>query len=494
MGVILLKDITAIKSEIACSPKFFVIHEDSGYIVEVEPETYSGIQKIAEGKKTELTPEERVKLKELQDYLNQLPPLQLGYNEDYGFLLGGSINVSQACNFSCVYCYANKGTYTLEKPKLMDKESMKKAIDFLFDKAPFGVSIVFFGGEPLLNFPAIQEGVLYAEEKAKETKKPVFFSVTTNGYLLTPKVVDFLLSHPFNVIVSIDGPKEIHDHNRPFVDGSPTYDVVAKNLKYFVEEARKRGKLGKISVRATLLPEQLNRVYDVYHHLKTEFGVLNVGIEMATLSNNVVTKEHIDTYLDQLRKIAIEEIETFGELKTVVYVKFKQIIQDVYRGRVSSFHCGAGKGSVTIDVNGNIYPCHRFVSMKDFKLSHIDNFEWEHLKRFDLQKYNFLNHPPCKDCWLRFYCHDFCFYENITYTGKGFIPPALKCYYAKESFKIGLWLYSRLWDEYGEEFEKALEKAVPIPSSDPERNTAPNMEREVGEPEEVKSETITATT
>ncbi|NJE46172.1 radical SAM protein [Thermococcus sp. GR7] len=480
------RDLNCIKSEIAGFPKFFVIHESSGYVVEVEPETYSGLQKIKEGEGNKLTSEERAKLRELQNYLNQLPPLNLEYNEDYGFLLGGSINVSQACNFSCVYCYANKGTYTLEKPKLMDKETIRKAIDFLFEKSPYGVSIVFFGGEPLLNFPAIKEGVLYAEQKARETKKPVFFNVTTNGYLLTPEVAEFVLDHPFNVIVSMDGPKEIHDHNRPFADNSPTYNVVAKNLKHLVEEAKKRGKLHKISVRATVLPEQLNRVYDIYHHIKTEFGVLNVGVELATLSDSVVTKGHIDTYLDQLKKIAVEEVETFGELGTVVYVKFKQIIQDVYRGRVSSFHCGAGKGSVAIDVNGNIYPCHRFVSMKNFELSHIENFEWEHLKRFELQKYNFFNHEPCKSCWLKLYCHDFCFYENTIYTGRGFIPPALKCYYSRESFKIGLWLYSRLWDEYEEEFEKVLEKSISVPSSDPERNTAPELER-------IESEHITAT-
>ncbi|WP_297437646.1 radical SAM protein [Thermococcus sp.] len=392
------------------------------------------------------------------------------------------MNVSQACNFSCIYCYANKGTYTLEKPKLMDRETMRKAIDFLFDKAPYGVSIVFFGGEPLLNFPVIKEGVLYAEQKAKESRKPVFFSVTTNGYLLTPEVVDFLLSHPFNIIVSVDGPREIHDHNRPFVDGSPTYNVVANNLKYLIREAKKRGKLEKIILRATVLPEQLNRVHEIYHHLKTEFGVLNANVEMATLPTNVITKEHMDTYLEQLRKIAVEELDTFKELQTIVHTGLRQTILDIYQGKVRKYHCGAGRRGVAIDVDGNIYPCHRFVSMENFKLSHVDNFEWEHLKRFEPQKYNFSNHEPCKSCWLRFYCHNFCFYENTIYTEKSFIPPALKCYYAKESFKISLWLYARLWDEYGDEFERFLENSTPTPSLDPE-NTP-----------EIKSETITTTT
>ena len=119
MNVVYSENMIGIKSKIGNISKFFIIHEGSGYVIEIEPETYTGLQKISEGRKDDLTPEERAKLKELQDYLNQLPPLNLEYNEDYGFLLGGSINVSQACNFSRVYCYANKGTYTLEKPKLM---------------------------------------------------------------------------------------------------------------------------------------------------------------------------------------------------------------------------------------------------------------------------------------------------------------------------------------------------------------------------------------
>ena len=137
--------------------------------------------------------------------------------------------------------------------------------------------------------------------------------------------------------------------------------------------------------------------------------------------------------------------------------------RDIYGGRIKAQHCGAGFGSIAIDVDGNIYPCQRFVSFKDFKLGDINSFSLKNLSKFEGQKYTPFNHEQCKLCWLKFYCRNFCYYDNMIYTGKIIIPSKLSCYYAKEKFKIGLWLYSRLYDEYEEKFEEYLERSINMP-------------------------------
>jgi len=317
----------------------------------------------------------------------------------------------------------------------------------------------------LLNFEVIKEAVEYAKKRAKELNKEVAFTVTTNGYLLTPKIANFLLENDFDINISLDGYREIHNKNRLLANGSPTYDVVANNIKYTLRRAKELGRFTGISIKATLMPNQVQETYKVYRHIKGEFGPPIIAIGFATLSNAVITKKHIDIYLKELQKISIDELNSFGKLNRVLFGDFLLHLRDIYGGQIKAQHCGAGFGSIAIDVDGQIYPCQRFISFKEFKLADIDSFSLKDLSKFEGQKYTPFNHEPCKSCWLRYYCRNFCYYDNMIYTGKIMAPSELSCYYAKEKFKIGLWLYSRLFDEYKEKFEEYLERSINVPET-----------------------------
>lgn len=459
-------DMLAIKIHMHNIKKFFVFHETSGYFIEVEKETYDGLKKLSLGEKNQLTKEEKAKLSELFYHTRQLPPIQLPDNiEEPPHLLGGSLNVSQACNFSCVYCYANKGLYGNEKPKLMDPKTAKKSVDLLLQKSDKVAIITFFGGEPLLNFRVVKEVVEYAKTKGKQLNKEVYFTITTNGYLLTPEIADFLLENDFDINISLDGYAELHNKNRPLADGSPTYDVVVNNIKYALKRAKALGRFRGIGLKATLMPDQVQEAYKVYTHLKENFTPPVIAIGFATLSDHTISKEHVDAYLKELQKIAIHELETFGEFNRVFFGDFILQFRDIYSGRVKPHHCGAGFGSISIDVDGNIYPCQRFVTFSNFKLGDIHAFSLIDLSKFAGQKYTPFNHEPCKSCWLKFYCRNFCYYDNMVYTGRIILPSKISCYYAKEKFKIGLWLYSRLYDEYESRFEEYLKRSAAVPKT-----------------------------
>ncbi|ASJ17229.1 hypothetical protein A3L04_09195 [Thermococcus chitonophagus] len=463
MEPIKILDIIALRTEINNIKKYFIIHDSSGYILEIDEGIYDILKKLKEEKNNKLTEEEKIKLNELFRYINELPPLQLTDDIELPlYILGGSLNISQACNFSCIYCYADRGLYGNYKPKLMNFEIAKKSVDLLLQKSNKVTIITFFGGEPLLNFETIKEVVKYAKRRANILNKDVVFTITTNGYLLTPEIADFLLENNFDINISLDGYRELHNKNRPLADGSPTYDVVASNIKYTLKRAKELGRFRGISIKATLMPDQVKEAYRVYKHIKKEFNPPIIAIGFATLSNGAMSKKHVDMYLKELRKIAIDEVRTFGELNRILFGDFVLQLTDIYSGKIKAQHCGAGFGSIAIDVEGDIYPCQRFVSFKNFKLGNVDSFSLKDLLKFEGQKYTPFNHEPCKSCWLKFYCHNFCYYDNIIYTGKITIPQTLSCYYAKEKFKIGLWLYSKLYDEYSDKFEEYLQKRTDI--------------------------------
>ena len=194
------------------------------------------------------------------------------------------MNLTNQCNLSCQYCYefgADKVATPEGKPKFMDLETAKTSVDFLLAQSAgrASVHITFFGGETLMNFPLLKQVVAYANERAAEQGRHIDFSLTTNATLLTPAIIEFLSENHIGVTVSMDGPKEMHDHLRVFSNGKGSYDIIEPRVRALIQNHRTR----PITARVTLTAG-VSDVVRIFRHLKQDLGFHEVGFAPVTTS------------------------------------------------------------------------------------------------------------------------------------------------------------------------------------------------------------------
>ena len=187
------------------------------------------------------------------------------------------MNLTNQCNLSCQYCYefgADKVATPEGKPKFMDVETAKTSVDFLLAESGDrrSIHITFFGGETLMNFPLLKEVVAYANQRAGEQGRHIDFSLTTNATLLTPAIIEFLSENHIGVTVSMDGPKEMHDHLRVFANGKGSYDIIEPKVRALIQNHRTR----PITARVTLTAG-VSDVIRIFRHLKQDLGFARGG-------------------------------------------------------------------------------------------------------------------------------------------------------------------------------------------------------------------------
>lgn len=460
--------------------KYFVLHSPTGNLFEVDKKTYDFCRFVAElgwddAKERFVTEYSEYDwdslMKEIKSdkdlrrvFFESKPPVKPYLGIMKSKISSLSLNVMEDCNFACVYCYGDSGTYHTPNTR-MSPEVGKKAIDLLMREGKKVVNLQFFGGEPLLNFPLIRELVHYAKGKAEEYCKSVTFSITTNGYLITDKVIDFFLENNFTVTLSFDGHREIQNHNRPLRGGYPTFDVVARNAKKMLE----RGV--KVSVRATILPEQLDRYYEIYRFF-VDFGFRSVHLEPATTSTPL-TKEHAQLVESALEKIAKDELEHYKD-NGIVYTKLREMVHMIYSSTYRHYPCGVARSYFGVSADGKMYPCHRFVGMKEFVVGHVDDFRWENEFIQNILHYTVDKRPKCSSCPIRAYCGGGCIYNNHYYNGDIFLPDEFHCSYMFALVKWGSWLYSNLDEDWlNKVFSHSPQRGVRAEESDEAKTQKP---------------------
>jgi uncharacterized protein len=343
-----------------------------------------------------------------------------------------SLNVAQECNLGCIYCYGQEGTYGSRG--LMDTKVGEASVDFLFDQLHTAkdCSIGFFGGEPLLNFQLMKHLVPYAAERAESCGKNVHFTITTNGTLLTDRVIEFLNENRIGVVISIDGPREIQDHNRPFKNGDGSYDIIYPQVRKLLESRK-----GKVTARSTAVHD--DQYYTVFNHL-TGMGFRQVHIEPAT-GEPFDTKSIISDY----RRAMGDILETIREKRHVLFSNFSDLMGKTYLTTKRYHGCGAGLHYVGISTGGDIYVCHRFVGVPDFSMGTVWDFDPG--PQETLIKNNVDNRVPCSTCWARYYCGGGCIYEAYFYNREIANPYTDRCDLFRTALKLSIWLYSQLKEE-----------------------------------------------
>lgn len=312
-----------------------------------------------------------------------------------------TLNVAQKCNLACRYCYSDN-----DKGQLMSKEVASRAIDFFLEEFPdiTSLSVIFYGGEPLLNFDTLAHAVVHAEKRARERDlPPVKFHLTTNGTLLTEGIIKFLEEHPFKVSVSIDGPKAGHDSMRLFRSGEGSFDEVFRNFKRLL--ASRHIKVGTSSVIT-----EKNCMISA-HRFFSPFPLSDMKFSHATNfcdGQDKLTDGFKRDYMKDLETVARECVDKLLLFERPPAYNFEQRILMLWRKKHKEHFCPASTLRFGFSVTGEIFPCGPSTSLGENCLGDIYNgFNREGMSRF--RNYlNYTNDPRCDACWAKDLCMGGC--------------------------------------------------------------------------------------
>lgn len=362
------------------------------------------------------------------------------------FIKALCLNVAHDCNLKCKYCFADEGEYKGCR-KLITPEVGKKAIDFVIEKSGprRNIEIDLFGGEPLIAFDAVKEIVDYAREQEKIYNKVIRFTMTTNATLLTDEIMEYIDKQMGNIVLSIDGRKEVNDNVRVRADGSGSYEKILPKIKTMVE---RRDKSKQYYVRGTFTRANTDFFEDVKHF--ADLGFEEVSVEPVVLPEDhelSLRKEDLKVIFEQYDKLYEELLKMHNEGKNFKFYHFNIDLQGgpcVYK-RISG--CGAGHEYVAITPDGDIYPCHQFVGNEDFKMGNVfeGNIDSDMANHF--KKAHIYNKPTCRNCWARFYCSGGCQANNFNFNGDIHVPYELGCEMQKKRIECAIALKSKMMEK-----------------------------------------------
>ena len=316
------------------------------------------------------------------------------------------LHVAHTCNLNCSYCFASQGKYHGERA-LMSPEVGRRAFDFLIENSGSrrNLEVDFFGGEPLMNWQLVKDLVAYARGREEQTGKHFRFTLTTNGMLIDDEVIDFCNKEMNNVVLSLDGRKEIHDRLRVDYAGNGSYDRIVPKFQEFV---RRRGDK-EYYMRGTFTHANPDFTKDVFH--MTDLGFDRLSMEPVVCAPDdpaALTDEDIQVVLKEYETLAAEMLRRKKEGRPFVFYHYMLDLTGgpcIYK-RLSG--CGSGTEYVAVTPWGDLYPCHQFVGEEKFKLGDI----WQGVTNTALQQQfrgcNAYSRPECRDCWARLYCSGGC--------------------------------------------------------------------------------------
>lgn len=325
------------------------------------------------------------------------------------------LHIAHDCNLACKYCFAEEGEYHGDR-SLMSYEVGKKALDFLIANSGNRVNLEvdFFGGEPLMNFQVVKDLVAYGRSQEEKHNKKFRFTLTTNGMLLNDDVMEFANKEMANVVLSVDGRKEVHDFMRPTRNGKGSYDLIIDKFKTMAEMRNQTN----YYVRGTFTHHNLDFSQDVLH--LADLGFKQISMEPVVAPDEqpyAIKEEDLPKLFEEYDLLAKAMIEREKEGKGFNFFHFMIDLTGgpcLYK-RLSG--CGSGTEYLAVTPWGDLYPCHQFVGMEEFKLGNVDTGveKTEMVDEFKLC--NVYAKDKCKDCFARFYCSGGCAANSYNFHG-----------------------------------------------------------------------------
>ncbi|MDT8320504.1 MAG: radical SAM protein [Xanthomonadales bacterium] len=351
------------------------------------------------------------------------------------------LEVAQDCNLRCTYCYAEAGTYGAA-PCLLAPDTAREAVRYLLDQSGDReqVTLVFFGGEPLLNMQAVRAATREAISYGGELGKRVQFSLTTNGTLLNAGIVNFLHEHRVSVAVSLDGPRHVHDRNRPDALGNGSYDAVVSRLGMLLEDSP-----APVAARVTLAPDQWHRVVEVFDHL-VGLGFHEVGIAPVSPVTTALlpTPAEETALLSSFRVLARRFVDEAKKGRILPFANILDVLGRLHLGQTKSVSCGAGFGYLALDAKGSLFPCHRLAGEADFCVGNLTGGIDTDRINSCLGSLNRGRDQSCSGCWARTLCAGGCHYENNLRENQLGLPRGTSCGFIRGWLDLGIKTYAEL--------------------------------------------------
>ena len=316
------------------------------------------------------------------------------------------MHIAHTCNLNCSYCFASQGKYHGDRA-MMSFEVGKRALDFLIENSGtrHNLEVDFFGGEPLMNFDVVKQLVAYARSIEKQHNKNFRFTLTTNGMLIDDDVIDFANRECSNVVLSLDGRKEIHDRFRVDYAGKGSFDRIVPKFQKLVEA---RG--GKnYYMRGTFTHANPDFLEDIKVMLDLGFTELSMEpVVCAPGDPAELTDEDTKIVMDQYEKLAELMLERHREGRPFTFYHYMIDLKGgpcIYK-RISG--CGSGTEYMAVTPWGDLFPCHQFVGDEKFKLGNIYDGVTNKACQCDFANCNVYARSECRDCWARLYCSGGC--------------------------------------------------------------------------------------
>ncbi|MCE5196336.1 MAG: thioether cross-link-forming SCIFF peptide maturase [Negativicutes bacterium] len=316
------------------------------------------------------------------------------------------LHVAHTCNLNCQYCFASQGKYQGERA-LMSLEVGKQALDFLIAHSGTrgNLEVDFFGGEPLMNWQVVKQLVAYGRSREQVCHKKFRFTLTTNGMLLDDEVIDFCNREMYNVVLSLDGRKEVHDSLRKNYAGEGSYETIVPKFQRLVE---KRGQQGYY-IRGTFTHHNIDFSNDLLH--MADLGFTQLSMEPVVCAPNdpfALTEADLPVLFEQYEILAKTMIRRKKEGKAITFYHYMLDLRNgpcIYK-RISG--CGAGTEYLAVTPWGELFPCHQFVGDPKFSLGNLRDGVTNLELQAEFKLCNVYAHPECSDCWARLYCSGGC--------------------------------------------------------------------------------------
>lgn len=316
------------------------------------------------------------------------------------------LHIAHTCNLSCAYCFASQGKYSGDRA-LMSFETGKRALDFLIENSGSrrNLEVDFFGGEPLMNFDVVKSLVQYARSIEKEHGKNFRFTLTTNGVLIDDDVIEFANREMSNVVLSLDGRKEVHDRYRVDYAGNGSWEKIVPKFQKIVQA---RG--GKnYYMRGTFTHANPDFLEDIKQMLDLGFTELSMEPVVTKKGDpSELTEEDLPIVLEQYEKLAELMLEREKEGRPFTFYHYMIDLSGgpcIYK-RISG--CGSGTEYMAVTPWGDLYPCHQFVGDEKFKLGNIFDGVSNTAVQKEFADCNVYAREQCRDCWARLYCSGGC--------------------------------------------------------------------------------------
>jgi len=332
------------------------------------------------------------------------------------------LHIAHDCNLRCAYCFASTGDFGTGR-KLMPAEIAKKAIDYVIERSAHrrNIEIDFFGGEPLMAFDTVKETVEYAKQQGEKHGKVFRFTLTTNGLGLNDEIIEYINTEMSNIVLSLDGRREVNDRMRKTVNGQGSYDIIVPKFKKLVDA---RDKDRDYYVRGTFTRDNLDFVDDVLHIADMGFDQLSiepvVTDEGCSYAITAADREQIEKEYEKLAEI-MKVRRDFNFFHFAVDLKQGPCVYKRIRG------CGAGYEYAAITPDGDVYPCHQFVGKEEYCMGNVMDNTFDQEISKDFSQYNIYTREACKSCWARFYCSGGCSAANLNMNKDMAVPYELGC-------------------------------------------------------------------